>query len=309
MKDWKVIISSKSCGGRAVQAWNAVAAFLKQKGVSFSETFTEYQYHAIEIAKQAIKEGYRKVMAVGGDGAVHEVLNGIMSQNEINTSEITLAIVPVGSGNDWARYHKIPNNNLEKVAEIIAAGKTMIQDIVKVETINGGNPFLRYMLNIGGFGFDAQVVHMFEQAKKRGRCGDVQYLKCLVKGFFFFKCPTFKITVDGKPYFNGKALSVAIGNGKYCGGGMMQTPAAHIDDGLIDLTVVRQLWKPKFIGSVKNLYDGTIYDINEVIATKGKKIEVEATPTTFMEVDGENVGVTPATLTMIPSAIRVITNL
>lgn len=308
MKDWKVIISSKSGGGKAVQVWNTVAEYFKQKGISFSETFTEYQSHAIEIAKQAVKEGYRKIMAVGGDGAVHEVLNGIMDQDSVPTSDITLAIVPVGSGNDWARHHKIPSN-LEKVADLIASGKTMLHDVIKVETIKGGNPYLRYMLNIGGFGFDAQVVHLFEQGKKRGKSGDVQYLKCLVKGFFFYICPFFRIKVDGKPYFEGKALSVAIGNGKYCGGGMMQTPAAICDDGLIDLTVVKQLWKLKFLGHVKDLYDGTVYDMKEVIATKAKKIEIEATPTAFAEADGELIGVTPATLTIVPSAINVITNL
>lgn len=307
MTDWKVIISSRSGGGKAGQIWCKVAESLKKKGISFSEAFTEYQSHAIELAKQAIRDGYRKILAVGGDGAVHEILNGIMGQTEVPSTEVTLAIVPVGSGNDWARLHKIPHD-LEKAADVIAAGRTVVQDIVQVETINGGNPFKRFMLNIGGFGFDAQVCHLFEQAKKKGRYGDAQYLKCLIKGFLFYKCPSFDIKIDGKPFFSGKALSVAIGNGKYCGGGMMQTPAAVCDDGLMDITVVRQLWKLKFISKIKCLYDGSIYDIDEVSAGRGKKFEIKAAPATFVEADGEAVGITPATLTIIPGAINVITN-
>jgi len=307
MKDWKVIISSKSGGGKAAQIWSKVAESLVKKGVSFSEAFTEYQSHAVEIAKQALKEGYRKILAVGGDGAIHEILNGIMQQQEVPSSDITLAIVPVGSGNDWARFHKIPSD-VSKAAEVIANGKTCTQDIVKVESIKGGNPRTGYMLNIGGLGFDAQVCHLFEEAKKKGKCGDSQYLKCLIKGFLWYKCPFFKIKVDDKPFFEGKALSVAIGNGKYCGGGMMQTPAAIIDDGLIDITVIKQLWKPKFIFEVKRLYDGTIYDLKETLAAKGRKIVLESSPASFVEADGESVGTTPVTLSIIPGALKVITN-
>ncbi len=310
MKDWKVIVSKLSGGGKAGQAWARVSELLTAKGVTYSESFTEYKYHAIELTKEALKAGYRKILTLGGDGAIHEILNGVMTQSEVPTQEVTIAMIPVGSGNDWPRYHQIPLKDLDAAVEVIVRGKEMIQDVVKVETINNGNPYTRYMVNIGGLGFDAQVCHLFEAAKKKGKSGDAQYYKCLMQGFLWYKCPHFTVKVDGEPFYEGPAFSVALGNGRYCGGGMMETPQAVIDDGLLDVTVVKKLWKGKFLFSVKRLFKGTILEMKEVIAARAKHtIEIDATPASFMEVDGEPVGCSPAKCTIIPSAVKVVTNL
>ncbi|MBQ6437299.1 MAG: diacylglycerol kinase family lipid kinase [Bacteroidales bacterium] len=310
MKDWKVIVSKLSGGGKAGQAWARVSELLTAKGVTYSESFTEYKYHAIELTKEALKAGYRKILTLGGDGAIHEILNGVMTQSEVPTQEVTIAMIPVGSGNDWPRYHQIPLKDLDAAVEVIVRGKEMIQDVVKVETINNGNPYTRYMVNIGGLGFDAQVCHLFEAAKKKGKSGDAQYYKCLMQGFMWYKCPHFTVKVDGEHFYEGPAFSVAIGNGRYCGGGMMETPQAIIDDGLLDVTVVKKLWKGKFLFSVKRLFKGTILEMKEVIAARAKHtIEIDATPASFMEVDGEPVGCSPAKCTLIPAAVKVVTNL
>lgn len=310
MKDWKVIISKLSGGGKAGQAWARVSQLLKERGVAFSEAFTEYQSHAIELTKEALRAGYRKILTLGGDGAIHEILNGVMTQTEVPSQEVTIAMIPVGSGNDWPRYHQIPLNDIDKAVDVIVADKEMVQDVVKVETINNGNPYTRYMVNIGGLGLDAQVCHLFEASKKKGKSGDAQYYKCLMQGFLWYKCPHFTVKVDGEPFFEGPAFSVALGNGRYCGGGMMETPKAVIDDGLLDLTVVKKLWKGKFLFATKRLFNGTVLDMKEVLHTRAKNtIEIEATPASFMEVDGEPVGCSPAKCTLIPAAVKVVTNL
>ena len=310
MKDWKVIVSKLSGGGKVGQAWARVSELLTAKGVTYSESFTEYKYHAIELTKEALKEGYRKILTLGGDGAIHEILNGVMTQSEVPTQEVTIAMIPVGSGNDWPRYHRIPLKDLDAAVEVIVRGKEMLQDVVKVETINNGNPYTRYMVNIGGLGFDAQVCHLFEAAKKKGKSGDAQYYKCLMQGFLWYKCPHFSVKVDGELFYEGPAFSVALGNGRYCGGGMMETPQAVIDDGLLDVTVVKKLWKGKFLFSVKRLFKGTILEMKEAIAARAKNIiEIDATPASFMEVDGEPVGCSPAKCTIIPAAVKVVTNL
>ena len=310
MKDWKVIISKLSGGGKAGQAWARVSQLLKERGVAFSEAFTEYQSHAIELTKEALRAGYRKILTLGGDGAIHEILNGVMTQTEVPSQEVTIAMIPVGSGNDWPRYHQIPLNDIDKAVDVIVADKEMVQDVVKVETINNGNPYTRYMVNIGGLGFDAQVCHLFEASKKKGRSGDAQYYKCLMQGFLWYKCPHFTVKVDGEPFYEGPAFSVALGNGRYCGGGMMETPKAVIDDGLLDLTVVKKLWKGKFLFATRRLFDGTVLEMKEVLHTRARNtIEIEATPASFMEVDGEPVGCSPARCTLIPAAVKVVTNL
>lgn len=308
MKDWKVIISTKSGGGKAKVMWPRIAQALRDKGISFKEAFTEHQFHASELAIEAISEGYRKILAVGGDGAIHEILNGVMSQSLVPTEDITLGIIPVGSGNDWSRLYDIPKD-YEEAVTVIANNHVVKQDVVCVDSINDDQPYRRYMMNIGGLGFDAQVCYLFELEKLKGKSGDAQYLKCLFKGFMGYRCPHFKIYVDGEFFFEGPALSVAIGNGKYCGGGLRQTPDAVPDDGLIDLTVIRRVPKARIILSVRRLLDGSIKKLKPASYARGEKIQIYSSPATFMEVDGEAVGCTPVTITIQPSAINVITNL
>ena len=306
---WKVIVSSMSGGGKAGQEWTEIADRLEARGISYSVSFTKYRFHAREIATEALKEGFRQIIVVGGDGALHEVLSGIMTQSKIPSNQVTLAIIPVGSGNDWARLHEIPRG-YDDVTDVIARGKSVVQDVAKVDSVMGGAPFTSYMVNIGGLGFDAQVCHNFDLEKKEGKAtSDALYLKCLLKGFMGYDSRFFRIITDGNLFYEGDVFSVAMGIGKYSGGGMIQTPNALFDDGLIDLTVIKNIPKSKILRKIPTLFTGKIYDVKEVIHTKARLIEVSAEPESFVEVDGEEVGLSPIRVEVIPAAIRVITNL
>lgn len=307
---WKVIVSSMSGGGKASREWPEIAARLEARGVTYSVSFTQYRFHARDIATEALKEGHRQFLVLGGDGALHEVLSGIMSQSEVPSNQVTLAIIPVGSGNDWARLHEIPQG-YDDVTDVIARGKRVLQDVAKVESVMDGDPFISYMVNIGGLGFDAQVCHDFdrEKEKKEGNAGDALYLKCLLKGFMGYDSRKFRVVTDGELFYEGDVFSVAMGIGKYSGGGMMQTPDAIFDDGLIDLTVIKKISKAKILRKIPVLFTGKIHSIKEVLRTRARVIEISAEPESFVEVDGEAVGLSPIRVEVIPSAIGVITNL
>jgi YegS/Rv2252/BmrU family lipid kinase len=307
---WKVIVSSRSGGGKAAGVWPEISNLLKTKGVEFSAQITDHAYHAIELAREAVQAGYRKLLVVGGDGAMHEVLNGLYSQEAVRPSEVTLGLIPVGSGNDWSRLHHIPTDYAE-AADLIAAADshTRPQDVGCVHTLMDGKPYCRYMINIGGLGFDAEVCHRFDMAKARGHIGDKQYLKSLISGFFSYKPLTFRVDVDDVEFYRGPAVSVALGIGKYCGGGMMQTPDAVPDDGLIDLTVVGKISKWSFLAKVPSLFKGNIFKYKEVVHTRGRRIGIWATPYSFMEVDGEPIGITPVQIDVIPAGVQVVSNL
>lgn len=304
---WKVIVSRASGSGKALRDWPDISALLKRTGIEYSEVITEYSYHAIKLAAQAVKDGFRKIIVIGGDGAVHEVINGLFTQNEISPGEITIALIPVGSGNDWARMHKIPKNYKAAVAMIAQADVfARYQDVARVSTIMDGKPYCRYMLNIGGLGFDSEVCRRFDLAKAQGKAQNHQYYKSLLGGFMFYHCMKFKVRIDGDLFYDGPAFSVALGIGKYCGGGMMQTPDAIIDDGLINVTVIGKVNKLTFLKKVPSLFKGTIYQLKEAHHTMGKHIEIESTPYSFMEVDGETVGRTPISVDVIPNAVKIV---
>lgn len=304
---WKVIVSRASGSGKALRDWPDISGLLKKAGIEYSEVITEHSFHAIELAAQAVREGFRKILVVGGDGAVHEVINGLFSQEEVSPCDVTIALIPVGSGNDWARMHKIPKNYKAAVAMVAQADAfARFQDVARIATLMDGKPYSRYMINIGGLGFDAEVCRRFDMAKARGKAKDHQYYKSLLSGFLFYHCLKFKVRVDGNLFFEGPALSVALGIGRYCGGGMMQTPDAIPDDGLINLTVIERINKFSFLKKVPSLFKGTIYQIKEVHHTTGRHIDIEAVPYSYMEVDGETVGRTPVTVDIIPDAIKVV---
>ncbi|MBR3450295.1 MAG: diacylglycerol kinase family lipid kinase [Bacteroidales bacterium] len=307
---WSVIVSSRSGGGKAAHDWPLISKMLKSKGIEFIEHITDHAYHAIELAREAVLSGYRKLLVVGGDGAIHEVLNGLYSQTEVSPSEVTLGLIPVGSGNDWSRLHEIPHD-YERATGLIAAAAEHVraQDVARVDTRMDGRPYCRYMMNIGGLGFDSEVCHRFDLAKERGQAGDRQYLRSLLSGFFSYKPLKFRVEVDGREFYRGTAFSVAMGIGKYCGGGMRQTPDAVPDDGLIDLTVVGKLSKWKFLAKVPSLFKGDIFRHKEVMHTRGRVIDVSAAPYSYMEVDGEPVGITPVRIEVIPAGVQVVSNL
>jgi len=307
---WRVIVSSRSGGGKARRDWPGIANMLKARSIEFSEAITDHAYHAIELAREAVHEGFRKLLVIGGDGAIHEVLNGLYSQDEVSPSEVTLGLVPVGSGNDWSRLHLIPKS-YEEAVELIANADTHTrsQDVARVDTRMDGKPYCRFMMNIGGLGFDSEVCHRFDLAKERGHAGDRQYLRSLLSGFISYKSLKFRVSVDGQEFYRGPAFSVALGIGRYCGGGMMQTPEAIPDDGLIDVTVVGKLSKLKFLLKVPSLFKGEIFRNKEVTHTRGRTVDISAAPYSFMEVDGEPVGITPVHIAVIPGGVKVVSNM
>lgn len=307
---WRVIVSSRSGGGKARRDWPEIAKMLKARSIEFSEMITDHAYHAIELAREAVLEGFRKLLVLGGDGAIHEVLNGLYSQEEVSPSEVTLGLIPVGSGNDWSRLHKIPSDYEAAVDLIAEADKhTRVQDVARVDTLMDGKPYCRHMMNIGGLGFDSEVCHRFDLAKERGHASDRQYLKSLLSGFLSYKCLKFRVSVDGQEFYRGPAFSVALGIGKYCGGGMMQTPEAIPDDGLIDVTVVGKISKLQFLHKVPSLFRGDIFKNKEVIHTRGRQVDISAAPYSYMEVDGEPVGITPVHVAVIPAGVKVVSNM
>ena len=307
---WRVIVSSRSGGGKARRDWPEIAKMLKARSIEFSEKITDHAYHAIELAREAVLEGFRKLLVLGGDGAIHEVLNGLYSQDEVSPSEVTLGLIPVGSGNDWSRLHKIPSD-YEAAVDLIADAErhTRVQDVARVDTLMDGKPYCRHMMNIGGLGFDSEVCHRFDLAKERGHASDRQYLKSLLSGFLSYKCLKFRVSVDGQEFYRGPAFSVALGIGKYCGGGMMQTPEAIPDDGLIDVTVVGKVSKLQFLHKVPSLFRGDIFKNKEVIHTRGRQVDISAAPYSYMEVDGEPVGITPVHVAVIPAGVKVVSNM
>ena len=156
---WLVVVNPKASVGKSEKDWPQIKEILIKEGIEFDDVQTEYPRHAIEIVRNAIVEkGYRKFIAVGGDGTNNEVINGIFTQDQVPANEITMAALPIGTGNDWRRTFDIPLE-YDKVVKIIKAGHTFAHDIGKLTYYNDGDPKTRYFLNAAGTGLDEMVCH------------------------------------------------------------------------------------------------------------------------------------------------------
>lgn len=302
---WIAVVNPNAGGGRVAKEWPLLSNVLRDRGVSFEEVFTTHRYHAVELVIYALKRGFRNFISVGGDGTLHEIVNGIFYQKEVPVSAITVAVLPAGSANDWTRMYRIPRD-YGKAVETILEGRIVCQDVAKVEYSQAGVRNTRYMVNVAGVGLDANICHWCNVAKNKGKSGELAYVKAAFKALVGRISNPAKVVVDGRHFFTGRMFSVGLGIGKYSGGGMMQVPDAVADDGLLNLMVARKVSKIKFILLFRQLFKGTIYSIREVTHCVASRVSVITRRPDRIEIDGEVVGTTPVTLEVVPRALRVI---
>lgn len=302
---WIAVVNPNAGGGKVANEWPLLANLLKEKGLIFDEVFTTHRYHAVELVIYALKRGFRKIISVGGDGTLHEIVNGLFYQQEVPVAEVTLAVLPAGSANDWARMFRIPDD-YGKAADTILQGRTIMQDVGRMEYTQAGVRNVRYMVNVAGVGLDANICHYCNLSKNKGHAGEASYVKAAFRALVGRRSNRMKVVADGRNFFSGKVFSLGFGIGKYSGGGMMQVPDAVADDGLINVMVARKVSKLKFIFLFRQLFKGTIYNIREVSHCAAGRISVITRKPDRVEIDGEVVGTTPLSLEVVPHALRVV---
>ena len=292
---WLVVVNPKASIGKAEKDWPKIKQILINEGIAFDFIITEHQSHAIELVRDNITEkGYTKLVSVGGDGTNNEVINGIFTQKRFPTEQITMGIIPMGTGNDWRRTFGF-DIDYQKNVRIIKAGNLFRHDIGKVTYYNHGNPQVRYFLNAAGTGLDDFVCKTTNIMKSQGKGGA--------------PCVHVQLTVDDQLVLDEEILSLSVGNCRYCGGGMMMMPKAIPNDGLLDITAIRKVGLPKFAANVTKIYDGTfINKMKEVSTFRGKKIRIVSIPahSLTLETEGENLTNSPFDFEMIPQSINMV---
>lgn len=304
---WFVIVNPTSGSGRGLTDFPQISKLLRDNNIHHEAVFTEHKHHATALTVQSIDAGYRNIIVVGGDGTLHEVVNGLFIQKSVKPSDVTIAVISAGTGNDWIRMYGIPTRYSETI-RAIKEGYTFLQDVAEVDYVESKYRQTRHMANVAGLGFDAKVIQRTLTSKAKGYLGRGGYLWCLVRSFFSHKATGVKIWIDDKLVYNNLLFSIAIGVGKYNGGGIQQLPAAVADDELLDVTLIRPIHWWHVIFRLRRLFNGTIYSIGHVTHAQGKKIRIESTPETPLEIDGELYGGTPVEFRVRHREVRVIVN-
>lgn len=265
---------------------------------------TQKAQDGILLTKEAIEKNYKFIIAVGGDGTMNEVINGVMFFDEAKRKEISVGLLPNGTGNDFARSIKMPNS-LDDLFTLVDKRKTRPIDIGELKFITPeGKKGKRFFNNIADIGMGGLVVEMTKKNNKRLFNSNLTFMRTVMRAFRKYKHPTIRLS---SPNFKweGKIVSLCMANGKYFGSGFGIAPHAKIDDGKIALSILGNFsrWDyvmhlPKLRKCKKVYKDEAIYQ--KVKACKIEILEGESP----IDLDGEFVGYPPLEARIIPSAIR-----
>lgn len=316
---WLVIVNVFAASKQAGSVWKKAAVMLDEASIRYKAKFTGGADNAMELSRKAALRGYRNFIAVGGDGTVHDVLNGIAlyvsADPDSSLSDFTLGVLPVGSGNDWVKSVGVPRD-LRKAVSLIARGERNRQDVVRVSVYentadmeNGPVAAESYIANIAGIGLDARVCEIVNRKKEQGRRGRKLYVQALLYCIKHRVPVHAKVLCDGVEVFDGKYLSMSFGTGAYSGGGMRQTPLAVIDDGLIDVTIIPDIPLWTIARKVPRLFTGTFHKVSVLTQARCSEVaviphgEADAEP---VEVDGEVIGRVPVRMKVLPDQINIV---
>jgi len=287
------VLNPKAGRYRAMRRENVLRDLLEQAshrtGLSWRIVQTTRPGEATDLARHAAAIGASIVVAAGGDGTCGEVANGIVG------TPARLGVLPLGTGNDFARCAGI-SQSLEVAAETLFTGKPRRIDL---GWVNG-----RYFINVAGCGFDAAVARRVNQGF-RFLHGTAAYVAAVMQTLLTFKPPQVCITLNGKQH-QLRALLCTVANTQSYGAGMRIAPYAQIDDGLLDVCIVKEVSKLEFIRTFPRVYSGAHITHPDFLMHTASHVRVETAPPVPVLVDGDVMGTTPAEFRACPAAIEVI---
>ncbi len=297
----KVIVNPVAGAYSTRRKWPRINKLLRHVGLSFDYEFTEGVGHAVELARVAASDGYRYVVAVGGDGTVNEVANGILhSAGSVNT---VLGVVSTGTGGDFVRSVGIPRD-YTSACSCLTSSRRLLIDVGVVEYQSKGQSRQRFFVNAAGAGFDAAVVETTERLPKYFG-GTIPYLVGLLRSLAGYRNKSVVLKVGGKVEAR-RILNVVVANGGYLGGGMHIAPEAELDDGLLDLIVIGDVGKFELLKALPMVYKGTHITHPKVSMEKATHITIESSERFLVHADGELLGEGPASFWLTPAALSIV---
>lgn len=299
---WHIIVNPAAGNGRVGRRWPEIERLLQEFGFSYTVKFTEYRGHAIRLVEDAALKGHRHFLALGGDGTNHEMTNGILRQTVASSAEITYALLPVGTGNDWARSYGIPHDPRARLQRL-KEGRVVYQDVGKVVYQGDGRTQERFFVNVAGMAYDAYIAKKLDRHRFVSR---LQYLLMVGQYLFEYRLTPARLQFDGRTV-DDFFYTINIGICRYSGGGMQLVPQALPDDGLLALTFARRLPKWEVLLQTRRFYNGTLLQHPKVEGVQTKQLRVNhlGGQPTLLEADGEFLGETPAEFFILEKALRI----
>lgn len=303
--EWQIIMNPNACERKNFDEWPDIIAKLEQHNIRYKIHYSDGSHAGIKISKNLCRDGYRYFMVVGGDGTINEVVNGIFG-SRVNTNEVFLAVIPHGRGNDWARTHHFPVNQLDTIDGFLKGNFTP-HDIGLTKVYQEGDMLeQRYFLNINSYCYSAEVIYETIYNKPLFKKVSVYLLRAITTLFKFkFK----KITINSNEFqYEGLPFMMVVAICQYNGGGMRQAPQAQYDDGLFDVVIIPKISKMTVIRKIKYIFTGEhLKMIEGVRFFRTNKLVIDSSPYILGEMEGELLAQGRYEIEMLPSSLNILT--
>jgi len=291
-------VNPASAGGSTGKQWPEIAHRAAARGLVGDALISEDAGHLASLARDAVQDGAELVVAVGGDGTVNEVVNGIAE-----TEGVALAVIPRGTGRDFVRTHGIPGH-LDHAVDVAASGATKEIDLGLVTYRTWAGADARgYFANVASAGISGAIAKRTNESSK-ALGGRLSYYWATVAVFARWQTGEMRLTVD-EEVRGGRMIDVVVANGRYLGGGMMMCPEAEPDDGLFDVLVIGDVTRRDLVFTLPKVYRGRHLPHPRLEPLRGRVVAIETEEPLPVELDGEQPGTTPVRFEIVPKALRV----
>ncbi len=272
-KKWFFIVNSTAGRGKTGKKISKLVTSLNEHKLDYEIELTKASKHATQLALDAIKKGFHNIISVGGDGTLNEVVNGVMLSGK--SEEVNIGIIPEGGGNDFAANFNL-SSNIDKAVDILQKFSKRKIDVGKIED--------KYFINALGIGFDAKVAIISNSIKHLN--GLPRYLVAVLKGLISLKMVEANIKCDTCT-LNEPFLLLSVGNGMSTGGGFLLTPEARVDDGLLDICLIKKGNRRRVLSLLPSAIKGKHLKEPEVVIHQTRKIEITTKEPIPIYYDGE----------------------
>ncbi|HYI44620.1 MAG TPA: diacylglycerol kinase family protein [Actinomycetota bacterium] len=294
-----LVCNSRSGRGGVAKTLPLVEQSLRERELEYEIAHTEYAGHAIELARKAVEGGTRFLVAVGGDGTIHEVVNGMIEDDAAIRSDAVLGVVAAGTGSDFIKTYGLPTGARAAVSHL-EGGNSFPIDIGKITyTEADGSTVVRYFPNIAEAGLGAECVA--RAARLPRWLGPTVYLVAFWLTMRKHQAAQVKVDLVDRTY-EGYMNNLVVANGQFFGGGMKIAPKAAPTDGLLDIQI-EHARKREAIAMMPKVFKGEHVPHPDIVEAKRVKVSVEANRPLRIEADGEVLGYTPATFEVLRDAI------
>ncbi|HYR63826.1 MAG TPA: diacylglycerol kinase family protein [Actinomycetota bacterium] len=295
----KAFVIANARAGKGARHPDEFEKILAGAGLDFDLHVTERRHHAVELARQAIDDGWTYLVAVGGDGTIHEVVNGMMGDGGPRNRDAVLGIVSAGSGSDFVRTFGLPDDASHGVEHLTGDGFVDI-DLGRVTFTTEGGESTEWFPNIAEAGLGADVAKVAERLPRR--LGRSRYLVGFWITLARFKGTEGTVVCDTRTY-EGRITNLVVANGQFFGGGMHVAPKATPTDGRLDV-LIQIGTKADYIAAITKVFKGKHIPSPAIKEYKARRVEVTTKKPLRVEADGELLGMTPATFQLYENALR-----